>query len=199
MIFIDLETGGVEPEDPNIEVAAIAVEDWKEIDSFVRKIQFDETKASAKALRINSYNREVWKKHAVSEEDAVEHLGEFLRKHSVVWYSKKTGGPYDSGLLSGHNIVQFDAPRLRKMFGTDAPRGTPENKYLAGDIYRPLDTMQRALWFFLEHPELEKPVDFRLTTLCEYFLLGTEGAHTALADVRLAFRLARTMVEWGNE
>ncbi len=61
--------------------------------------------------------------------------------------------------------------------------------------YHVKDTLQRALWFFDEHPELTRPPSLKLSVLCEYFGIVTAGAHDALADVRMSVAIARAFAE----
>lgn len=83
--------------------------------------------------------------------------------------------------LAGHNTTTFDVPRLRAAFGTSFFPAS----------YHSLDTLQRALWYFYEHPEIERPASLKLSTLCQFFGIDCTGAHDALADVRMAAALIR--------
>ncbi len=57
------------------------------------------------------------------------------------------------------------------------------------------DVLQRALFYFDEHPELEKPYNFKLSTVAQWFGLSADGAHDALADARLSAKLHRAIQE----
>ena len=64
-VFFDLETGGVTPDHPDIQLAAIAVDsDLNELDSFERKIQFKESDADPEALKLNHYDASIWDSEA---------------------------------------------------------------------------------------------------------------------------------------
>ena len=52
-VFFDFESGGTEPEHPNIQLAAIAVRGWKEVDAFERKIDFIESDCDPAAIALN--------------------------------------------------------------------------------------------------------------------------------------------------
>jgi DNA polymerase III epsilon subunit-like protein len=51
--------------------------------------------------------------------------------------------------------------------------------------------------FFLEHPALIKPIDYKLGTLCEYFGVRLTD-HDALNDVRATVELYRAIrgISW---
>lgn len=182
-IYVDLETGGLQPQHPNIQLAAIAVDDssGEELGSFERKLKFDESAADPEALRINGYSREAWK-DAVSEGLAAAQFAKWSEPYRCVeMKSARTGNPYSVAKLAGHNIVGFDLIRLRQMFGVN----------FFPFSYHAKDTLQRALWYFDEHPDVERPASLKLTILCQYFGIACDGAHDALADVRMAAALAR--------
>lgn len=185
-IFFDTETGGVEPKHPTIQIALVVIDeqDWQEVACFERKIKFDEADADPEALRLNHYDPEVWKKEAKSGPQVIAELSAFVRPYlSIQMVSKRTRALYYVGKLAGHNAVSFDLPRLRELYG---PEFFPFS-------YHVRDTLQRALWFFDEHPE-SRPENLKLGTLCEYFGVPVdESAHDALADARLAAKLAQAI------
>lgn len=182
-VYFDLETGGVEPHHPTIQLAAVAVDmTMREVGTFERKIAFDEADAEPEALRINHYDREAWK-GAPSALSVSTMFATFIRPFSsVTLISKRTRSPYHVAKLSGYNAVTFDLPRLKAMF--------------AGGFfpcsYQVRDVMQRAFFYFDEN-EHEPPKDYKLTTMCEYFGIPTDGAHDALTDVRLTIALAKAL------
>ena len=188
-VYFDLETGGVEEHHPNIQIAAIAVRDGTEIDAFERKIRFDESAADPEALAMNHYDPAVWAAKAVTEDSAVRAFSGFCRDHAdLVLTSKRTGRPYTVARLAGHNVVSFDIPRLRRMFDSSG------DGYIPACWWYPLDTYQRAIWYFAERG-LAAPENYRLSVLAAHFGLDTEGAHDALADVRLAAGVAQAIAE----
>lgn len=183
-IYFDLETGGVEPKRPNIQLAAIAVRDsdWVEVANFEAKIQFNEAEADPEALRLNHYSRESWEDAKPSLRVAQEFL-QWAEPHRSVKMVSKAGKPYQVAKLAGHNASTFDLPRLRSMMmGAFFPFS-----------FFAKDTLQRALWFFDEHPGLPRPESLKLGVLCKYFGIESDGAHDALVDVRLCAALARAM------
>ncbi len=188
VVFIDLETGGLAPHHAEIQVAAIAVEDWREVEVFERKIVFDpKEQADPEVLAMNSYDAETWAREAVSESSVVADLGHFLRAYSVVSMVSQRGKPYKVARLAGHNALGFDCPRLAAMFKR-------HGAFLPAAIYQPLDTLQLALWECACHGT--QASNYQLGTLCQMLgiPLGAEG-HDALSDVRATIALARKLLE----
>lgn len=188
-VYFDLETGGVEPESPDIQIAAVAVEDgsWRELETYEAKLQFDAKAASPEALKLNHYDAAVWQASAVLPSNAVAGFRAFLDRHkSQAMTSKRTGRPFRVARLAGHNAASFDMPRLQRLFHR-------YQVFLPADM-RVRDTMQLALWYFDSSGYVVKPENYKLETLCRYFGIETGGAHDALADVRMTVAVARTLV-----
>ena len=187
VVFIDIETGGLETCRPIIQIAAIAVDaDLNETGQFEAKIRFDETKACAHALRRVHYRRAEWQRAAVTERNAAFSFARFLRRHASVKVLGRDLSPFNVAQLAAHN-AEFDWPFLRAWYdrvGLFLPAS-----------YRVLCTLQRAYWHFHEHRELSPPDNYRLLTLCDYFRvpLRPDEAHEALADARAAAGLYRAM------
>lgn len=186
-IFVDLETGGVEDRHPNVELAAIAVRDWEEVDRFERRILFDEKECDPEALRLNGYAAERWKDARTEAHVAVE-FNEFCTRHSTLrLISKRTGNPYMVARLAGFNLVRFDVPRLQRVMEVAGVR------FWKACWWYPLDVYQRALWHFTEL-DLALPDDFKLQTLATHLGVEPAGrAHEALSDARTCARVARAL------
>jgi DNA polymerase III epsilon subunit-like protein len=185
LIYFDLETGGVEPQHPVIQVAAIAVDGTgAEVAAFNARVAFDESAADPEALRLNHYSKDAWT-GAKSPARVAEDFASWLRPFSSVsLVSKRTGRPYSVARLAGYNAVAFDFPRLKAMFGE---RFMP-CEYLVRDV------LQRVLFYFDDNPTVKRPENFKLSTVCEYFGIAVDGAHDALVDVRLTAQLHRALV-----
>jgi DNA polymerase III epsilon subunit-like protein len=187
LVFFDLETGGLAPSHPDIQVAAIVVQNWREVEIYEAKIEFDVSTADAEVLAMNSYDHEAWAKHAIPEAQVVKELGEFFRRHASVQMISARGKAYMLARLAGHNALGFDSPRLSAMFKR-------HNAFLPADAYRPLDTLQLAWWraWLTNKP----PPSFKLAELCAFHdvKLPQSEAHDALSDVRATIWLARTLV-----
>lgn len=187
-LVVDVETSGLEDHHEVIQLAAIAVNDQtgKEESSFERKVKFNAALASVEALKVNHYDPEVWRREAKEPATVIAEFNEWAKPyHCIEMTSKTKGTKYMVGKLMGHNIVAFDLVRLRRMYST---RFFPFS-------YHAKDTLQRAMWFFDEHPEVKRPESLKLSVLCQYFGIDCTGAHDALSDVRMSAALARAIAE----
>jgi DNA polymerase III epsilon subunit-like protein len=186
IVFFDTETGGLKPEHPTIQLAAIAVgDDWKELETFERKIAFDVAKADPEALAMNHFDAAAWK-GAPSERQVVDEFGAFLGRHrSVELISKRTGNPYSVARVGGHNVVGFDLERVSAMFKR-------HGVFFPIEFRSVLDTRYGAVWFF--EGASKQPKDFKLTGIAEHFGIPVEGAHEALFDVRLSIAVAKKIL-----
>jgi DNA polymerase-3 subunit epsilon/ribonuclease T len=177
-IFVDIETGGLDPKrHPIIQIAAIAVDDTGEpVEAFEAKVRFDERKANKHSLRKNHYHPGIWAKEAREPADVAQAFAQFLRRHARVPMISAKGEAYFVAQLVAHNAA-FDGPFLQSWYER-------LNSYLPARR-QVLCTLQRAIWYFVENPRLSPPKDFKLATLCEYFGVPfhAAAAHEALADV----------------
>ena len=186
-VFFDTETAGLADEAATIQLAAIAVRDWKELAVFEQKIEFDVSKAEPEALELNHFDAEVWELEAYPVQEVVASFAKWLEPHRAIeMVSKRTGRPYMVARLAGHNVKTFDAPRLQAMFKA-------QDVFLAADSFRPLDTVQLALWECWARGK--KPPNYQLATLCGFIGIDVGEAHDALADVRMCIELARALLE----
>lgn len=184
LVFVDIETGGLDPSrHPIIQLAAVASdESMSPIEHFECKIDFDLSQADADALSKNNYNAERWKIEAVEVQAAINRFSSFLKRHSdVEMISKKTGKPYYVAQLIGHNAPTFDAIFIQNLWRCN-------DRFLPAS-YRVLCTMQRAMFYFFERPQINPPKDFKLGSLCEYFKVPLTEAHDAKNDVMATLAL----------
>ena len=183
-VYFDLETGGVEMRHPVIQLAAVAIDEHgTEHDAFMARLQFNEADCDPEALRLNHYDAATWH-DAITPQRAVERFAVWLKPfQSITLKSKRTGRDYTVAKLSGYNALTFDAPRLRAMFGSQF---TPWSHQIR-------DVLQRALFWFDEHPDAVKPENYKLSTVAAYFGIAVDGAHDALADARMCAKLAEVL------
>ena len=187
-VMFDLETGGIEPRRPIMQIAAIAVDSQlNELEQFEVKIQFDESLANPEALRRIHYRRAEWRRSAVPPKKAAWRFASFLRRHASVEVLGHDLAPFLVAQLASHNS-QFDGQFLEAWFNR-------LDIFLPAS-YRFFCTLQRAYWFFQENPQLPRPDDYRLGTLCQYFNvpLNPNDAHEAVADTRAAIGVYRAIV-----
>lgn len=180
VVVFDFETGGLSPHHPNIQLAAIAVDDsWNEIESFESKIAFDPSLCDAEALALNHYAADAWKS-APECPYVFAMFCSFLKRHSSVeMISKRSGRPYSVARLAAYNAT-FDRDRLWAMSGSQFVPAHPQA----------LCIMQRAMWAVQSGASFKS---FKLTDVAEKLGIGNDGAHDALADVRIAAAVARAL------
>ena len=82
LVFIDIETGGLNPtRHPIIQLAAVATDArLNELELLEIKIQFPEQNATRASLRKNHYTRNRWACEAVAPHDAARTLVAFFRR-----------------------------------------------------------------------------------------------------------------------
>lgn len=181
LVIMDFETGGVEPRHPNIQLAAIAVDDdWNELASFNRKIKFDSAACDPRALEINHYTVEAWK-DAESSDDVFADFAEFLKQHaSVEMKSRGTGRPYNVARISAFN-APFDKDRLWAMADGSFVPAHPQAMCI----------MQLAMWE--QRAGRLKSPSMKLVDVAATLGVSVDGAHDALADVRMAGTVAKVL------
>lgn len=189
IVFFDLETSGLDPERHEIiQIAAIAatMPGFEPVEEFECKVRFDPLRAEPGALEANSYDREVWARDAIEALDAAKRFDAFMRRHSTMQrVSKRTGKPFATCRMAGHNASTFDIRFLRRLYS---------GGWCQCDVFV-YDTLQLAGWW--ASAQAEPPVNLQLTTLCDH--LGIElgdNAHDALHDVRAAIEIARRLTDW---
>ena len=190
--FVDLETGGLEPHHPTIQVAVVAIDHaWNELETIEIKLRFDPGACDYGALELNSYEPEVWEREAVDVAHAQVDLQRFFGRHQTWNLVSKAGNAYRTARIAGHNAASFDAPRLKAVWN---------GSFCPFAWWYPTDTLQLALWHFARavgerRDHRTPPRNYQLGTLCEYFGIASTGAHDALADARMTVRLARRLLE----
>jgi DNA polymerase III epsilon subunit-like protein len=192
IVFFDIETSGLGPAAEIIQLSAIAVDrdTWEPlIPSFNKLLTFDLERAESKALELNHYDEERWKREAESPTSVLKSFGDYLRAWATIPMTSKGGRPYYLAQLAGYNTEAFDAPRLRDAFKA-AGLFYPAH-------YRTLDVMQLAAWVEMRKGELCPSL--RLGEICYRYGIDGEGAHDALADVRMTIALAKALLDWRPE
>jgi DNA polymerase III epsilon subunit-like protein len=187
LVFFDLETGGLDPDAPLIQLSAVAVSlpDWKEqLPSFNSLIKFDEAQAEPKALEVNHYDPQRWENEAKPLSIVLADFATWIRAFTSIPMQSKRGSTYYLAQLAGYNTEAFDSPRLRAAF-RDFGLFYPAH-------YRTLDVLQLAAWDALRLGEIAPSL--KLTETCHRYAIPTDGAHDALADVRMTIALARKIM-----
>ncbi len=190
LVFVDLETAGTNPDrHPIIQIAAIAADaSLAPIEAFEAKVRFSLRTARQTSLRKNHYHPGTWAQEAQAPAQVARAFADFLRRHATVERLSDDGATYHVAQLAAHQ-ADFDATFLRHW-------------YRRLGLYLPaapisLCTVQRSLAYFAEHPELRRPNNLKLATLCDYFgiPLHAAAAHEALADVTATLALYHALVQ----
>ena len=190
IVFFDLETGGTDWHiHPIIQIAAIAVNaELNEVETFERKIKFDESACDPKALSMNGYSEEIWSKEATCTKTVIRDFSKFLGRHSdIVRRSERTGNPYSVAQLAGYNAAAFDAPFLQALY-------KKSGDFLPAS-YRVMDVYQRAIWHF--HEDGTTLESLKLGEVAKLFGVPLDKAHDALEDVRATIGVYRSIVRAG--
>lgn len=182
-VIFDLETDDKYPATAQIiQIAAVAVDgEFSELDSFSRLVQFDVSKASPEALKINHYDPEKWAANARPVASVLADFCAWSRPYHDQVRTSKAGNPYKIGTLCGYNAATFDGPILKRecerlrMFLPCDPR--------VRDAFH----VAMAACDFLG---ADLP-NYKLATVAEYFGAPVENAHDALSDVRTTVALMR--------
>ncbi len=188
LVFVDIESAGLETWRPIIQIAAVAVTSrLTNLESFEAKIRFNKRFADPQSLNKNHYCPERWKRESLPASIVARQFTDFLRRHATIDVVSGRKRTYQVAQLVAHN-ASFDGPFLQAWFER-------LGMFFPGH-FRVLCTMQRAVWLFHEDKSLTPPADFKLATLCQYFgvRLRPEEAHDAMADVRATVELYQAMM-----
>ena len=165
LLFIDSETGGLDPDKHSLlSIALVVWEDRKIIDSKEILINDGILSVTQEALTINRIDLEEHKQSAVSSSLAMAEILLFIGKH----FAGK-----DKITLAGHN-VHFDVAFLKRFFSAN-------NKDFSDYFsHRIIDTSSILHYLYLagciKHKAISSDEAFEL------FDIKVEGRHTALGD-----------------
>jgi DNA polymerase III epsilon subunit-like protein len=165
LLFIDTETGGLDPNKHSLlSLAMVIWEDMEIIDSQEILINDGILSATKEALSINKIDIEKHKQSAISSSQAIEKIFLFISKH-FPRQRKIT--------LAGHN-VHFDADFLRSFFSANNQNFS---KFFS---HRIIDTSSILYYLYLaghiKHRAISSDEAFDL------FDIKVEGRHTAIGD-----------------
>lgn len=190
VVFVDIETGGLEFTRPIIQIAAVAIDsNFHERETIELKIAFDYQEADPNSLPFSKFNPRVWRREALPPRHAARQFAAFLRRHATFEVISREGRSYQLAQLAGHNAERFDGPFIHAWYR--------RQQVFCPARYMTLCTKQKALWLFKEDKSLAPPKDFKLGTLCEYFdvRLRKDEAHDAFVDVRVTVKLYQAMCD----
>lgn len=186
-VYFDLETDSLELDCQIIQIAAVASQDFKEVESFERKLIFDIALSKPSALEVNSYREDLWDKEAVPPESAIVAFSDFLKRHAdIKVLSSRTNRYYRLAALAAHN-APFDDERIRAFY--------KRNEAFFPGHYNPTDTIQVAK--VLEDLRGKRFESHKLSELSETMGIQHDPTvtHDVLYDARLTMRLHILLLE----
>jgi len=165
LLFIDTETGGLDPNKHSLlSLAMVVWEDMEIIDSQELLINDGKLSVTKEALSINKIDIEKHKKSAILSSQAIEKIVAFIGKHF----------PHQRKItLAGHN-VQFDVNFLRFFFSQNNENFS---KFFS---HRIIDTSSILYYLYLAGHLKQKAVSS--DDAFELFKIKVEGRHTAIGD-----------------
>lgn len=178
ILYFDVETGGLKPnENPLLQLAMIVEIDGEVKEEVEWNIQPRKNDIiDDKALEINGLKKEDFPSF-IPPDRVLREIQTVLGKY-VNKYDKK-----DKFVTAGYN-VDFDTRFLRSFFF----RGN--DKFFYSYFHKikidPMKDMEEAY-----HTGAIDTINYKLTTVCKYFDIKLDDAHTALADIRATRELIK--------
>jgi DNA polymerase III subunit epsilon len=165
LLFIDTETGGLDPNKHSLlSLGMVVWEDNKIVDSQELLINDGQLSVTKEALSINKINIEEHKKIAIPSAQAIEKIIAFISKHFPD-QRKIT--------IAGHN-VHFDVNFLKLFFSRNKK---DFSKYFS---HRIIDTSSILYYLYLAGQIAQKAISS--DAAFELFEVKVDGRHTALGD-----------------
>ncbi len=182
LLFIDTETGGLDPNRHSLLSLAIVVwEDMKIIDSQELLINDGILFVTEEALSINRIDIEKHKRTAISPSLAIEKVLLFINRH-FPQQGKIT--------LAGHN-VQFDVSFLRLLFSKN------NEDFSNFFSHRIIDTSSILYYLYLAGHIKQKAISS--DEAFDYFGIKVEGRHTAIGDATATAKLFTKLLYLTNK
>lgn len=164
-LFIDVESTGLSQNAAVIEIAAIPFVNGEIKPHFHSMIRpHDGATLEAKAFEITGINvNEIW--DYPQAKDVLDEFIKWIDTHETIFN------------LAGWN-VGFDRRMLFRLFNRNAQYGSFITRFNNND----LDSLSECREIF--KGKRNKPSDFKLSTVCEYFKIETGVSHRALQDIQ---------------
>lgn len=176
-IFIDVETGGTNPEEHSLfSIGLIVLENEKILykdEIFIKQNKYNYTN---KALSINKMDFNAIKQYGISKNEAVNKIIRIKKKFFA----------FDKAMLAGYN-VQFDLKFLRKLFSDDGKNIEDYFSHRLLDVSSVIKYL-KDLEFIPQNLESSDDV-------FNYFGIKIEKRHTALGDSIGTLELYKKLLE----
>ncbi len=177
ILFIDTETGGIDPLKNSLLSIGLVI--WQEFEiTDKREILINDgiLNVTSKALEINGIIIEEHKKFALSPKDAIKELENFLSHH----FSKE-----EKITLGGHNI-NFDVNFFKHFLVSN------NYNYFQRFSHRYVDTATILYYLYLSGRLKQKKISSQ--EAFDYFGIQVEGRHSALGDAIATAKLFSTLL-----
>ncbi len=173
LAFLDVETTGFSFRDHEIIELGVVIAGvdekgtWRMLQEIDIKIQPQHIEtAEAEALRINGYTPEAW-----------------MFAHTLTQAMQELSAKAKDATMVAHNVA-FDYGFIEAAFRSTGVENTMH--------YQKLDTISIAFAKLANDPDAK---NLSLRSLCDYFGIMNERAHTALADARATFEVFKELMK----
>ncbi len=178
LLFIDIETGGLNPSEHSLLSLAAVVWDNKEIiDSIELFINDGKLITTDEALAINKIDIEEHKKSSISPTLAIDKLLFFIAKYFT---------PEKKITIAGHN-VHFDIGFLKNLFFIK------EKDFSSIFSHRIIDTSSILYYLYLSGYLKQKTISS--DAAFKLFNINVDGRHTALGDAMATLKLFNILLD----
>jgi len=172
ILFVDLETGGIDPLTHSIlSIGLVVWSDLNIVDSLELCVNDGVLNVTSEALEINKINLETHKKKSLSSKQAIEKVLFFIQQHFEA---------NEKITLAGHN-VNFDVNFLRYFFKKN---NVDFNAYFS---HRFIDTSSILYYLYFSGKLKKKCVSS--DEAFQYFRISVSKRHTALDDAKATAEL----------
>lgn len=188
LLFVDVETGGLNPKEHSLLSVGLAV--WESgviIDKVEYFVAEDKYNVTAKAMEINKLNlAEVYEK-GISTEELSSEIHNFVKKH----FTKES--IFGKATLAGWNVA-FDIAFLKELF----VKNDREELFNSTFSYRNIDIAGIVAFYNLMNVFYSTQEIGSLDSAMKYFNLSCENRHSALGDVEVTIQVFNKLCELSN-
>lgn len=172
IIFLDTETGGLNPNENSLLSIGLAIWEDGEIkekkEFFIKEENYNVTK---KAMEINNIDIDYLKINGMEKKEIKKEIKNIVKSNFK-----------DKAILAGHNI-NFDISFFKKIF--------TENEFSELFSYRTIDTAS-----IIKYISIKKKIPLNsLDDIINYYKLPINDRHTALADAVLTAKVFTKLLE----